>query len=362
MPMQPDPALQTLFHAVSGLLSSLDYGALWPGFHQFPFALYTDEWVYLADEAIPWDERFLGNTAIPWEGGALAIWRIENPDAESPARLAASMAHEMFHAYQNEQGETRFPDDFTLFSYPDDLSHYTRKHQETQLLADAVLTGDRAALARFSAIRMERYARYPAAVWAEMMAETAEGLTQLIEYRAARQMDPSLFEALQSFSIGALHATGEAFFSTRSFSYNTGCCLGLALEAAGIPFEHPLAGETVPLFLRIRPTLPPAGTIPPLTNSPLQSAYAAYATAKQERFDAFFASATLEHAAACSIVGYDPMNTYRLGDMLLCTHFVALRIEGNSSSTLLMEPVVLRLRPGSLCEVVAYITHGLVSC
>ena len=56
--------LLTLYHAVAGQLDRLDFAALYPGYHRYPFALYDEEQVCLEGQLFPWDDRFLGNPSI----------------------------------------------------------------------------------------------------------------------------------------------------------------------------------------------------------------------------------------------------------------------------------------------------------
>jgi hypothetical protein len=43
----------------------------------------------------------------------------------------------MFHVYQQQHGETRYPDDLELLAYPDDLNNYQIKMLENELLVKA---------------------------------------------------------------------------------------------------------------------------------------------------------------------------------------------------------------------------------
>ena len=101
--------LLTLYHAVAEQLDRLDFAALYPGYHRYPFALYDEEQVCLEGQLFPWDDRFLGNTSIEYEGRRIAIWSVAL-DPQPPVALAANMAHEMFHCFQFDEGERRFPD------------------------------------------------------------------------------------------------------------------------------------------------------------------------------------------------------------------------------------------------------------
>ena len=80
------------------------------------FALYQGQLACIAGALQPRPQSFLGNTALPWQGGYLAIWELEGE--EDPDHLAANLVHELFHVYQFTCRESRFPQDIPLFSHP----------------------------------------------------------------------------------------------------------------------------------------------------------------------------------------------------------------------------------------------------
>lgn len=93
------------------LLYLISFNSIWEGFRLMDFALYNSTTVYMADGEIPYDNRFLGNTSITFNGKQLAIWKIVNEKEVNVEELVAGIVHEMFHSYQFEQGESRYPND-----------------------------------------------------------------------------------------------------------------------------------------------------------------------------------------------------------------------------------------------------------
>lgn len=89
--------MREVYQQVQSKIADVDFQLLWPNFLPFPFALYDSELVYLEDREIPWDDRFLANTAIAFEGGCLAIWNVEMGGNEDLNQLAVNLIHEMFH-------------------------------------------------------------------------------------------------------------------------------------------------------------------------------------------------------------------------------------------------------------------------
>ena len=57
--------LLTLYHAVAEQLDRLDFAALYPGYHRYPFALYDEEQVCLEGQLFPWDDLSLIHISEP---------------------------------------------------------------------------------------------------------------------------------------------------------------------------------------------------------------------------------------------------------------------------------------------------------
>lgn len=338
-----------LVHAydeVCALLDRLNFDALFPGFHRFPFAFYDAEHAYVNGSLRPRDERFRGNTAIEDQGAPLAIWNLSDDPAD-PVELAYGMVHEMFHCFQTEQGESRYPDDLALLQFPDDLDHFACKHRESVCLADAFEHRDAQALRRYRAIRQFRLSQYPQAVGQECRVETVEGLAEAVALRALRVLDACRFRRVTAGYARRLREESALLFDVRRMAYYTGALLALTLAA----LEPPLRAAWNAQTLYAQNALPVAPDSTATATPGLAQAYRAWQQQKQSALAAHIASAGFT-ACEARIVGYDPMNMLRVDDLLLCTHFVLLQA-ANQRLTL-QGPTVLRLRPGSARDVVGY--------
>ena len=81
--------MRELYDEVARHLDTIDFETIWAGFTPFEFALFDEHSVYFADKKIPWDKRFLGNTAIHFDGKPLAIWGIRPVPKPALARFAS---------------------------------------------------------------------------------------------------------------------------------------------------------------------------------------------------------------------------------------------------------------------------------
>lgn len=134
--------MKELYSKIYHNLQKIDFESIWHGFSPCGFALYDEHKVYFFDQTQPVDNRFLGNTSILYNGKPLAIWKVTNPNLQDPILLTAKIVHEIFHSFQKEQHEERFPDDLMMLSYPDDAVIHTIRQEENKLLASIFLESD----------------------------------------------------------------------------------------------------------------------------------------------------------------------------------------------------------------------------
>lgn len=209
------------FHSeISHRISKLDFGRLYPGFHSFRFALYDEKTVCLGETEIPWDSRFVGNTAIDYENEIIAIWSMKCPCADMDI-FASLLVHEMLHAYQRESKNTVYPDDYVGIFYPRDLNNFTLRFRENQFLASLVDKFDAATWADFKAIRAYRLQNYPEAVDYEIKTESIEGSAQFVELGALKQLSPDSYRKRLNKIQSGLRSPAK-IFDARLLSYDTG--------------------------------------------------------------------------------------------------------------------------------------------
>lgn len=90
--------IRDLYELVSTKLDKINFDSLTTGFKRYRFALYDNAKVYLENDEIPVNNRFLGNTNIDYEGEQIAIWNVANENEDLDTDLFVSnIVHEMFH-------------------------------------------------------------------------------------------------------------------------------------------------------------------------------------------------------------------------------------------------------------------------
>ncbi len=133
-------------------LSDVNLQNYWPTFQSVAYALYTNEFVYLFNhplveeseertyKIIQWNDSFTGNTLILYEGFPTAILYVDDEDKYED--LYSVMVHELFHGFQYEKGEKRFPDEVIGMTYPLTSENIGLRYQERMALYQAVTACD----------------------------------------------------------------------------------------------------------------------------------------------------------------------------------------------------------------------------
>jgi hypothetical protein len=243
--------IKQLYMEVKKRLVSVKFESLWPDFHKYTFALYNSEKVYFEDKIIATTNRFIGNTSIIFEGEYIAIWNIEEECKDDKQvdidLLAANIVHEMFHAFQSENGETRYPDDIKFLDYPMDYDNMNLKFNENNLLAKASYTSNLEEksryLSQFYSIRHKRELIMKDMILAEYLPETVEGMAEYIGTKALLSIsEAKYYKRLEQYR-NYLTEVSELFFHTRHISYYVGTLLMLVADELGIDLSHKISLE-----------------------------------------------------------------------------------------------------------------------
>lgn len=354
--MKPTSAL---YKELEYRLLRVNFQAIYPGFHMFPFALYDDSIVLIkrcgSVIELPWDKRFLGNTSIEYDGERIAIWNIGSDPCNDMDRLAANMVHEMFHAYQFEFGETRFPDDIAALSYPADALNLTVKLCENRLIAQALSTPhDKTLLSRTVMYRdyRENLIGHDM-LYYEKAIETTEGMAEYSGLEALASLAPEKYEKTIQSYIDKLINPQELLLDTRRLSYFSGAIFFIALKRAGIPFVSP--NVTIPVFDLVKNefSVPVDNSIPEV-DTDIKSIVSDHLEAKNKRIAEFLNTPRTVLEGDFLITGYDPMNMFKTDKGIFCSHFIFLTDKNTSERSFIPGPVLLKVKENDNRHICAY--------
>ena len=343
--------LLQMYNTVNSILDTIDFNALFGGFQKYRFALYNENEIVLDGQVMPGREDFRGNTAKEYEGEYIAIWNVGFDPMEDVERLACCLIHEMFHCHQFTNKETRFPSDFELLNYPDDIDNFTKKYNENRYLADAYEQQNMELFRKFVSIRKERCVKYPDMVRLEWKAETLEGMAEYINLKALKQVDPEKHAADVEGFLAKLREESSLLFDVRRISYYVGALYFLCLEKLGMSVRNDFDSKLIAFEQN------------PVDTNGVEAGLRSYDfIPKQfEELTAEKEAIINEHMEGCTytecpsfICGYDPMNMFRLGDFVYCKHFVCLNENGMVKT--FTSAILLKLEEGSNQMVTGYYT------
>lgn len=353
--------LRQLQHELCKRLEKVDFSNLWPGFHQYPFALYTAESVLVEDDFFAWDERFMGNTAISYADTYLAIWDVEKEWRQGDIDydcLASNLVHEMFHAYQRELGDTRCPDDLRLLQYPLDIGNYAWKYEENKRVAAAIRTRDtgekQKLLAEVNWLRKRRAEQMGSIIQEEDLVETAEGMAEYVGLLALHQIAAEKYaERIEGYLLN-LELPTDRQFQIRLSSYYSGALILIAAQKAGLPIHHDIGREKRPFFQLIEKqlTLPEHLVVNP--DQAFTERAEKWIEAREVLVRQVKEQLTEWTAGPFRIVGYDPMNMVRVEDTIYCSNFICLQEKANEVVRVIQGKVILEMEKGTSREVSRY--------
>ncbi|MBQ9459538.1 MAG: hypothetical protein IJU66_06345 [Oscillospiraceae bacterium] len=216
--------LENAYAEVKSRLDSLDFSELWRGFHPLPFALYDEKACFFDGAYVEKTDEFTANTTIEYRGGHIAIWNMETAPEDFDV-LASKIAHEIFHAFQEESGESRWANEMdALKNYRNSAENITGRLREAACMRAILRDGERSRFAELLALRKARAERFPYEYDYESRIEQLEGSAQYVELRALERLDEkkaaraweTLWESL---------ADPARYVPARMISYSTGTAL-----------------------------------------------------------------------------------------------------------------------------------------
>lgn len=341
--------LLTRYREVESVLETLDFGALFAGFHKYSYALYDSREICLDGKVMPFREGFRGNTAIEYNGAYTAIWNVEADRVDDMEWLACLLVHEMFHCHQKANGEKRYPSDLALLHYPDDIENFEKKYNENLYLAEAYEKYDWQAFQKFAQIREMRMKAHPDAVRQELKVETLEGTAEYVDLKALQRINHKRYRDVINQYLSKLRQQDDLLFDARRIAYYSGTLYYLCCERNKMVVHNDFAD--VHTVYEQNPI--------PFEEGPVEIKHyafipAGYAEIMEKRKKLIAQGIEQWEFTACNafICGYDPMNMFRVGTLVYCRYFVCLNHGGDIET--INAPVVLRLDEKSDRNIVGY--------
>ena len=351
-----------LYKQLSERLNQINFELIWPGFKRYEFAIYTSEKVQFDNNEIPWDDRFIGNTSINYDGNYVAIWNVEhdfmNNDSRDIDILAANIVHEMFHAYQQENGEKRLPKDLVTIKYPNNIENFNLKYEENKLLADAFeqqdLVKKRTLFNYFCGIRQKRESLIGTMCECEYLTETAEGMAEYAGMLALKMLSQSKYTSKFMTYVKLLRDFTEVQLNIRKISYYSGSIILLTANDMNINIAHSISNETKTVFGIISQFFSPKLPDNLYYEHKIKTVMEEIKSLNEKEVEQFLEQKRIKQNGDFYISGYDPMNMFRVDNYILCKTFVRLTDESTNESIMFMGKTLLEMRLESVNQVCSY--------
>lgn len=249
--------LSIAYQELKQRIDQVDFTRLWRGFQKTKFAIYNDTDCFFDGAYIEKTEAFLANTAIQYNGEHIAIWYL--PEAPNDwDQLSASIIHEMFHAFQNASGESRWPNEKeALLHYLYSSGNLSAKIQEAELISTLLDGNSSADFKTLLQIRKQRAQKYPYEYDYEARIEQIEGSANYIEMLALKQLDPAKATAKWESTLKSIQDPAN-YLPVRVVSYAIGALfLACIKKYSNFVFES-FADE--PFSIKILEDIQPSAT------------------------------------------------------------------------------------------------------
>lgn len=254
--------LSVAWQEIKQRVDRVDFSGLWRGFQKTKFAVYNDTSCFFDGAYIEKTQDFLANTAIRYNNEYIAIWYL--PEAPNDwDQLSASIIHEMFHAFQNISGETRWPNEIeALLHYCYTSENLSAKLKEAELISSLFKTESSKDFETLLRLRKYRALEHPYEYNYEARIEQIEGSANYVELRALEQLDPVKAKAKwESMPASILDPT--QYLPIRIVSYAMGALLLACIKRhsdfdfesfSDEPFAIKMIENVEPLSVSVQPS------------------------------------------------------------------------------------------------------------
>ncbi|MDR7246242.1 hypothetical protein [Priestia megaterium] len=243
-------------------LTNTNLERYWPNFELVAYALYDKNSVFLFNhprynnippklyKILKWEEQFVGNTIILFDGYPTAIADMELYDDYEG--LFSILVHELFHGNQYIKGEKRFPDEILGITYPLTKEIVEIRNRERKNLYNALLETDiskkKQYLNEFISLREKRAEGIKEHLTYENLIESVEGPAWYVEIKAFSEKSLLANDLVLKRYGKNLIDVVESTSNIRRSCYSSGLFMCLLLDELSPDWKESFFGTNATLF------------------------------------------------------------------------------------------------------------------
>lgn len=264
----------------------------------------------------------------------------------------------MFHCYQYENNENRFPDDLKGLNYPKDEYIFQSKYFESELLIDILNTKELnysiELFNKFLYLRCERLKKYPSIIY-EYKIETVEGMAEYIGLKALEILNIEKYKSKVKEYKDIVLDLDKYFFDIRRYSYFSGTLILLAIEKLKIEINKKVNNKIImdELFEINLNNSEEFKNIEIVYDKKINNIFNKYIEDINNKINIAKKELINGKSGRYTITGYDPMNMIKIGNEILHKHFVILK-DGDGNSIFLKEKVIILIDNENINKVLKY--------
>lgn len=323
--------MRNLYKEIKTRIKELDFNSLWPGFHYYDFALYNDSIVILDEEEVPYDQRFIGNTAIKIsEDKYIAIWKIScSTSSYDIDILASKLVHEMFHAFQYENNEKRWANEYLGLNYQYREENLSAKISETEMLIKSYQNSNLDELVLFASMRKKRERLFAFELNYETHIETVEGMANYVELKSLEYFSKNKFNDSINNIIKNLSIL-ENYLPIRMISYSIGALLILTANKINLNVTHMIGNEEKTISELITSQVQILSEYTYEKKDIDKKVISDYIDDLLSKITKVTSQTELNKYKVDKLIGFDPLNTQKFQKMIYFKHFVAIVSDGET--------------------------------
>lgn len=326
--------LLEIYQKVESMISKVEFHLLWPNFRLYSFALYDEHEVQFSTFSQPLTPEFVGNTSITYHQEKIAIWNMHLSKVDDMNILASKIIHEMFHAFQQDNQEIKFPNEVDGLFYRYHINNLTIKHQENIMLAQLWNHWSMDLFKAFLQTRKNRELDFEKEVNYESKIEVVEGMAQFVELQALRQLSFDTFQQSMNVLIERVKSKAS-LLHIRHHSYDVGALILFLLEKAQMKINYDFDSQDT-IYVGLSKQLiskKQKNVIDDEINQLVQEKE----KENQEKVEEFIRDKEIKYVSF-QIMGFDPLSSFIYDNYLYCSY--VLFIDDFQTQQMLMGPIV----------------------